>query len=392
MKVGFLFNHDQIHQVAHSLPVAAAMQREYPNLEIVIITSSEALSREVARLSEVIGVTIPNIELELSRLSTKIASAALEWLVPVRKVGILRDNLDILKTFDILVVAEKTSLMLHTRYDLRDLKIVHTRHGAGDRAIGFNRQSGEFDHVLASGAKIKDRLVSETSLSEDSISVVGYPKFDLIQNSQGISKFSNNDNPIILYNPHPSPHLSSWYKSGKQILDFFLENQNYNLIFAPHVMLFQRKFVFSLDKLSFDMPGKLAQKYLDSPNILIDLGSSKSTDMTYTMAADIYLGDSSSQVYEFLYKPRPIIFFDSHKTQWHDNLNYRHWQMGEVIQSVSQLPNAIGNALNNPDKYAASQSLLFSQSFDLTHETSSSRAAKAIANLAIIKSKNGVEV
>ena len=27
MHIGFLFNHDQLHQVAHSLPVAAALTR-----------------------------------------------------------------------------------------------------------------------------------------------------------------------------------------------------------------------------------------------------------------------------------------------------------------------------------------------------------------------------
>jgi hypothetical protein len=27
MRIGFLFNHDQVHQVAHSLPIALALAR-----------------------------------------------------------------------------------------------------------------------------------------------------------------------------------------------------------------------------------------------------------------------------------------------------------------------------------------------------------------------------
>ena len=77
-----------------------------------------------------------------------------------------------------LHVAEKTSLILKTRYGLTDLKIVHTRHGAGDRAIGFNPESAKFDLVLVSGPKIRDRLIAEAGLTPDQIALVGYPKFE----------------------------------------------------------------------------------------------------------------------------------------------------------------------------------------------------------------------
>ena len=40
--------------------------------------------------------------------------------------------------------------------------------------------------------------------------------------------------------------------------------------------------------------------------------------MTYTKQADIYLGDVSSQVYEFMLKPRPCIFFNP------ENINYKN--------------------------------------------------------------------
>ncbi len=224
---------------------------------------------------------------------------------------IYRDNLEFFESLDVLVVAEKTSLILRKVYRLKQPLIVHTRHGAGDRAIGFDKFSASFDHVMCSGPKIRERLIREAGVAPERISIVGYPKFDIAK-AAAKPRADSAARPVVLYNPHPSPHLSSWYKHGRAVLDFFLDNPDYQLIFAPHVMLFERRFVVTVDKFRIDSAGKLAAKYLDSPNIQVDLGSRASTDMTYTQAADIYLGDASSQVYEFLYRPRPCLFLNSH--------------------------------------------------------------------------------
>ncbi|MGH1560343.1 hypothetical protein ACRAWD_27250 [Caulobacter segnis] len=119
------------------------------------------------------------VELGLTRQASKVAARTLESLVPAAKLLVYRDNLDFFRSLDILVVAEKTSLVLKTRYGLKNLRIVHTRHGAGDRAIGFDKASAGFDHVLVSGAKIRDRLISEAGIAAEAISIVGYPEFDL---------------------------------------------------------------------------------------------------------------------------------------------------------------------------------------------------------------------
>ena len=74
-------------------------------------------------------------------------------MVSARKLLIYRDNLEFFRSFDLLVVTEKTSLLLKSRYHLEQLKMVHTRHGAGDRAIGFNKASAKFDHVLVAGPR-----------------------------------------------------------------------------------------------------------------------------------------------------------------------------------------------------------------------------------------------
>ena len=63
--------------------------------------------------------------------------------------------------------------------------------------------------------------------------------------------------------------------------------------------------------------------------VIIDLGSERSLDMTYSRAADIYAGDVSSQVYEFLDRPKPCVFLNAHGIEWRDNPNFPNWDLGD---------------------------------------------------------------
>ena len=380
MRIGFLFNHDQVHQVAHSLPIALALARGGVDAEIVVATTNARLSAEVVRLGQgLIGPRIRLIELGLRRPLSKLARATLEGFVPAAKLMIYGDNLDFFRSLDVLVVAEKTSLILKARHGLKRLRIIHTRHGAGDRAVGFDEASAGFDHVLVSGRKIRDRLVREAGVDPATISIVGYPKFDVVPGG-GVHPLIEDGRPVVLYNPHPSPHLSSWFSAGRQVLDWFAEHDDHHLIFAPHVMLFERRVVLSVDKLRIDRPGHIDERYLRAPNIHIDLGSRASTTMAYTSRADIYLGDASSQVYEFLVRPRPCIFLNPRALPWENDPNFAHWRAGRVIQHVSELDGALANIhADHARNYRRVQQAMFDESFDLADEPSSVRAARAVA-------------
>lgn len=382
-RVGFLFNHDQIHQIAHSLPIAMAMARDGFEGHIIIATTNDRLATEVRRLAgDMLSGPIEHRLLLLSPVSARLT----KWLgsvIPASKLLIYRDNLDFFRGLDLLVVAEKTSLLLKSRYGLTDLFMVHTRHGAGDRAIGFDKASAGFDHILCSGPKIKDRLISETRVNPQQISIVGYPKFDLVSRREPFPEPEAKRRCTVLYNPHPSPHLSSWYRDGRAILDFFADHDVYELIFAPHIMLFERKFVISVDRFRIDRPGQIADHILRADNIHIDTGSRASTDMSYTLAADIYIGDASSQVYEFLVRPRPCIFVNTHGVQWRDHPDFRHWTCGEVISGPAELPAALARAESlHQSHFRAVQEVLFAESFDLSETASSQRAARVISMLA----------
>lgn len=383
MQVGFLFNHDQIHQIAHSLPIATALARAQSNVNVVIATSNTRVHDEVVRL---LGANHPeNIRLVRLKIASPVRQMmvrVLGKLVPVAKILVYSDNLDFFRSLDALVVTERTSLILRTRYGLSRLKLILADHGAGDRAIGFGESAAQFDHILAAGPKIRDRLIDEAGVVPEHITITGYPKFDLPISESRPFKFRRSDKPIVVYNPHLSPHLSSWYRDGRAVLDYFAASTRYNLIFAPHIMMFERRYNFTIDRLRMGRPGKLDKAYWSAPNIHVDIGSRALTDMSYMDCADVYLGDVSSQVYEFLRRPRPCVFLNSHRHAHFGDRNFAHWQAGPVIESVGGLDAAIADSrAHHASRYRSVQDDLFRYTFDLTDEPSSRRAARTLIAL-----------
>ncbi len=383
MRIGFLFNHDQIHQVAHSLPVALALAQANDSDEIIIATTSDRLAAEVSRI---LGSDQPRsmttVSLRLTSVMTRTISRLFGRVAPAAKVLIYQDNLDFFRSLDALIVTERTSLILKTRFGMTKPLMILTDHGAGDRAIGFGEKTAMFDHILAAGPKIKDRLIKDAGVAPARLTVTGYPKFDVPAGQVRPDLFADPGRPVILYNPHVSPHLSSWYKQGREVLDYVLASDRYNLIFAPHIMMFERRIALTIDKWHLGLPGRLDPRYAAAPNIHVDLNSLALTDMSYTAMADLYLGDVSSQVYEFLRVPKPCVFINTHQIAYESDPNFAHWQAGPVITSVADLDQALDEAFTRHEShYRATQKRLFDYTFDLKDEPSSARAARAIAQL-----------
>jgi hypothetical protein len=382
-RIGFLFNHDQIHQIAHSLPIALALAaRGY--CEVVIASSNARLRAEIERQAGAAKDRLTFVDLDTSSLLSRSLEGALGKLLPARKVLIFRDNLAFFRSLDLLVVTERTSLLLKTRYGLKRPLMVLADHGAGDRAIGFGAQTARFDLILAAGPKIRDRLMRDAGVDPARVAITGYPKFDAFPDTAPRLPMQANGRPTVVYNPHPSPHLSSWYAMGPAVLDFFLASARYNLIFAPHVMLFQRRFAVTIDKLRIARTGSVAPRFRSAPNILVDTGSVASTDMTYVRAADIYLGDASSQIYEFLERPRPCVFLNPHGYAWRDDPNFAHWQAGPVVERTEQLGGALDEAVRLHEAvYRPIQQRLFDYTFSRDGRPAAERAADAITGLAV---------
>jgi hypothetical protein len=325
-------------------------------------------------------------DLDWIRLRLSPTAEAIERLArhvaPFKRVSILRSNLDLLRSFDALVVPEATSSMLKRRFGLTDVKLVYTHHGAGDRSVGFGEELRDFDLILVAGPKVRDRLLAGGLVRESAYAVVGYPKFDTLEGRDpGRGALFPNDRPTVLYNPHFEPRLSSWYGMGLRVLDWFAGHPEFNLVLAPHVMLFRRRVHTSLESYTVRLRRSLPERYLKHSNIRVDLGGTACIDMTYTLGADVYLGDVSSQVYEFLLEPRPCIFLNDHGARWQDDPSYLHWTCGPVLDDVASLGDALASATADHAAYRPVQQKLFAETFDLTEVSSTRRAADAIAGL-----------
>ncbi len=376
VRIGFLLNHDAAHQVMHCVPIAFELARRNPELSVVIISTTTVEADAIAG----IAADYPDASCEI-RLAEPPASASLfdkltGHALLVKRLGVLWRHRALFRSLDVLVVPDKPSLILKRFLGARCPLMINTFHGAGDRAGGYQGVAG-FDFHLLPGRKYEARMLSEGMVDPDRYAIAGYVKFDCIRNTPRPRVFSN-DRPTVLYAPHFNPKFSSWYGWGGAILDYFVNNPDYNLIFAPHVLMYRRSWHVctegSLPRRTPPIPDALRH----APNILVDPGSIASIDMTYTRAADIYLGDVSSLVYEFLIEPRPCVFFNPSKANWRNNDNFCFWSTGEVLESVNDLPAALARIRSDPQRYRPEQERAFAEAFDLTDTPSSVRAADAI--------------
>ncbi len=381
MKVAFLYNHEAGHQVRHSAIVIPALIARYPSIEVTVLVTSDTLLETVR---QVCGPAIEGkcrfVKLDIPAWHKPLARA-LDPVLPFSRLDNLYSNREIFSGFDAVIVTEGTSLFLRKLHGLGHLKILRIDHGSGDRAIGFQPSYARNDLVLLSGPKLSERFLQLGYLRLDQIAVVGYPKFDTVDVAAGRQrKFFADDKPVVLYNPHPEPRLSSWYDMGLEVLDYFYASRDYNLIFAPHVMLFKRRVHMTVEGLTARLRRDLPEKYRHCPHIHVDTGSAASLDMTYTLAADIYLGDASSQVYEFLIEPRPCIFLNAHRAPWQNDPNYAFWRFGPVVDDIAGLDRALKSAAADHATYRPIQEKAFAATFDLQPTPSAVRAADAIGS------------
>jgi len=338
MKVCFLFNHDAAHQVAHSIGLAAVLCEKYPEIETVIAFGSPAIRSEIEDHLSASQIAALNWhDLSLGKLANGLLSL-FNRVFPARRLGRLLMGAKHLRQFDLIVSTERTCLMLKRRWGHEGPDFAYIPHGSGDRNVAYHPALKDFDLMLLSGQKLIDQMVAHDIVPASKCRVIGYPKFDSLI-GRTPEKFFGNDNPVFLYNPHFDPVLSSWYDEGEAILEWFHQRQDqYNLIFAPHVMLFFKTTHISPEYKKSRRRPDAAQKYHDVPNIRVDLDSPRLFDMSYTIAADAYIGDVSSQVYEFLYRARPVFFINTH-SDGHSAQNpaYEFWRNGPVVRSAEEL-------------------------------------------------------
>ncbi|MFC7551787.1 sensor domain-containing protein [Pseudoroseomonas wenyumeiae] len=246
----------------------------------------------------------------------------------------------------VVVTPERTSAKLRTM-GLRDTLMIHFRHGAGDRAPESERRQSAFDLVVVPGEKDLRRAAEKGYLPPAKLRAGGYLKLEFLSRlTRTVPPIFDNDRPVVLFNPHFDATISSlpW---ARQVIEQFAGQSRYNLVFAPHLRAAE-----NMDTAEREAWLRLAR----DGQILVDLDSPRLIDMSYALAADIYLGDMSSQLYEFLVRPRPVAFLNAHHAAWRDDPRFAGWALGEVAEAPEDVISTIDRAVaGQPDRAARQQ-------------------------------------
>ncbi len=376
MRIGVILNHYEPHQVPHVTPFAFALSRLRPDWTVDILCSTRAemdFAREIATRFKDHQVSITRLKVPLL---FRLLDPLLRQFTFARKVAVLRANLRRLSHYDALIMPEMTSLALRRSARMAGVKMIFTGHGAGDlydNPIGmFDQRVESFDLVLLQGRRIASAMAAEGRLKQTCHAVIGYPKYEAVQ--QTPLRLFEDDKPVVVYNPTQNPRGTSWHKFGCEILDRLDARDDLNVIFAPHALLFKR---------SWSRGARLPKRFHNHPRILVDLNGRASSDMTYLRAADLYLGDQSSQIYEFINRPRPCVFLNPDGANWQGNPSFRSWTFGPVVDDLKDLDQAVDTALREFDRWQpAQQAALDADAIDreapFASAPASERGARAI--------------
>jgi hypothetical protein len=367
LEVGFVLIGGQ-HQLLHLLPVAAALSR-HEGVQVHLFAPDErTLGAAMDLFRRLHGGPVAQTVLRLPRLAEMLDRGGRgAWLLKEPRLIFWFRRL---RQCNALVAVERTSTRLKSLPG-RCPTLIHIPHGAGDRARGFEPRITRFDHVIVAGDKDRRRMVATGLVAPDRCHVSGYIKHAALRDlhPEPAARLFTNDRPIVLYNPHFDRHLSSWHDYAAPLVRAICASNRYNLIVAPHVRLFETATANQRQQwAALALPDR----------VIVDLGSAASSDMTYTRAADIYLGDVSSQVYEFAARPRPCIFLNTHQANWRGNADYLMWELGEVVDALHQILPALDRAVQDPQRFRAVQERLVTDALGDVAADCAGRAADII--------------
>jgi len=364
--VAFLFI-GGAHQVYHLAPVAAALSNDEPNLIVQCLCCDDETEEALSGVKRSLAST----RLRITRVAVPRAGVWLARLLRRRsaeKGPLLMRMAFRLRGARAIVVPERTSAVL--RYFGWRRLLIHFRHGAGDRAPRSERRLKAFDLIVVPGEKDAERAIQVHHVDPKRVRVGGYVKLDYLSATLASPKgrLFDDARPVVVYNPHFDPRLSSW-PMAEQVVAKFLDQDRYNLVFAPHVRVTED---LSPDEIAgwhrLARPGR----------VIVDLGSPRLLDMSYLRGADVYLGDMSSQLYEFLVEPRPAAFLNAHGVSWRQDQRYAGWHLGEVVERPEDVIAAIDRAVAGHALVAAEQEAAVRRAFG-EYRGASKRGARFVA-------------
>lgn len=365
MRIAFLYI-AEAYQCYHGAAVALELATR-PGWDVVNLYNDPETPHHLERIRSAYDAP-PLPERRLRR------SAPTRALQRIRLLGmfkdlVMRDNAAELDRFDAIFAVENTVAALR-RLGVRRPRLIYAPHGFGDRARGFIPRIATFDHVLLAGPKTEARMLAAGLVRPGDYTLTGSVKVETGARLAATTPLPfMRPGPVVLFNPHKEPRLTSWHRFIDPLLAGFAQEPAMNLLVAPHVKLFRRR----------SEAVRARWRGRGSGNVIVDPGSDRSVDTSYTAAADIYVGDVSSQLYEFLTRPRPCVFLNAHGIDWRDDPSFVHWHLGDVVDDPAQVMDAIRAAPARHHLYRERQKAMAAASLGDTGPGAARRAADAIA-------------
>ena len=329
------------YQTYHVSDIAAALARDV-HVDLTILTVDPDIDPVLDRLEAgQFASPVPHERLHVPRWVEAARRARVFGLMK-RQVLSHPANLARLAEFDAVVTPTTHLADVRGRVP-RSTRFIYCFHGAGGRGASYSPRMRAFDLLLTPGRATADRLIAEGLASPQTAIPVGLAKLETCRRlADERAPLFDSDAPVVLFNPHSKPSLRSWEAFAEPLIDHAARTGSFNLIVAPHVKLFARRPRWAWRKWERKaVPGR----------VHIDLGSEASSDMRYALAADIYAGDVSSQVYEFLVQPRPCVFLDAHRADWRESPDYPMWRLGEVADTPEKAIKLIQCAFDDHPRF-----------------------------------------
>ena len=364
-KVVFLYFYG-LHQLYHSAMTSMELGSMSKDIEVVCLSCNQehtTILNEIKRF-------YPNTQTKIIEITQPFKYKYLNFKkksYPSVNAMVRRAKKYLIDADLIITTSHGTPKMVR-KFGITKPQLVYQYHGVGDRKYGFDPNFKRFDFMLLPGRYHQNRLIEENVIEKERTKIVGWPKLDYIDKLD-VPSFFNNNNQTVLYTPHWDVELTSYNVYAKFVLDYFSNRKDLNLIFAPHLLIKHWHFTYKYN---------INYLHYNSDNIRVDFGSVHGTDGSYLKYADLYIGDVSSMVFEFIaIKPRPCLFLNAHKVEWNNNVDYRFWEFGNVVECIDEFDQKLNISTNN---YAFTdlQTKRVRQYVDITEEKPSMRAARAI--------------
>ncbi|MEE8428183.1 MAG: CDP-glycerol glycerophosphotransferase family protein [Gammaproteobacteria bacterium] len=252
---------------------------------------------------------------------------------------------------NVVVMASHTPLG-YFRERLPGAVFVNIRHGlinklAGSGSLAHRKSTYVFDAICI-GARSAVDPFRRAGMEPAEFWWTGYPQMDpLFRGDPPPDLPLDTAGKTVLYAPTWNPGLSSAPVIGPQLVDRIREGvPGVNIIIKPHPVIRERqpRWITWWRHMAKKESGVYLVEDLDA-NL-----------MPYMLYSDLLISDASSAIFEFLALDRPIVLMTNPQHRWDPAYDCRdivwRWRdVGDEIHDPAELPGAVAEAINNPEKY-----------------------------------------